>query len=75
MNEQIVTHFLAVMQLSSLFTWDVVLLPVGNWCLIFGDGIRIFVFKGQRSSFSFIIFTFENGTTMLVNSSLHFRGA
>ena len=46
---------------------------VGNCCLTFGDSMRVFVFKGQTYSFSFGIFTFENETTMLVNSSLHFR--
>jgi len=33
MNEQIITHFLGVMQLSTLFTWDVVLCQwvTGAW--------------------------------------------
>jgi hypothetical protein len=74
MNELIVTIFCS--DVGEFFVHlGCGVVPVGNWCLIFGDSMRISVFKGQRSSFSFIIFTFENETTILVKSSLHFRRA
>jgi hypothetical protein len=43
-------------------------LSLGDWCPIFSDSMMVFIFKAQRSSSSLGFFTFENETTVLVNS-------